>query len=371
MTDDAIQPDPSSSAQSPLGRAASPLSKALRSYGGLIALGILVVFVIQQDNRFLTGLNLANMGDQWAAVLIMAVGLTYVLAGSGFDISMGSTFALSAVLCVQLPVHHSPSVAAAVAIAAGAVVGLVNGLLVTWGNINPFVSTLATLQIVRGIALLYSNGQDEYLTDKASAPGSIFYILGTRVWGVPTSLIVAALILAVGDFVLAYTAYGRSIHAVGDNYEASYLSGLRVDAIRTSTYVVAGTTAGIAAVVFTARIGSAVATEGDFIVFTVIAAVFIGGITGWGGPTRMWRVVAGVALLAVLQNYFNFKSVNGFWQLIVTGMVILVAVGADSYGKHPHRRSVKARLAALRASGISIRNKHESDGLTDSTKRKD
>ena len=143
------------------------------------------------------------------------------------------------------------------------------------------------------------------------------------------------------------STYGRSLNAVGGNRDASYLSGIRVDAARIGSYVICGAAASLAGAIYVGRVGSAQGSVGSGIELTVIAAVLIGGTSIAGGEGAMWRTAAGVALLAVLQNYFNANNVNAFWQSVVQGAIIIIAVALDSYAKRPYSRPLRLVISGL------------------------
>jgi ribose/xylose/arabinose/galactoside ABC-type transport system permease subunit len=325
-------------------RAASAIRTALKSYGILFALGLLILVIQLQSGGFLTSENLFNLGGQWAAIGTMAAGETMVLIAGGFDLSVGTTYSFSATLAAyQLQHHQSIGVVILLVLALGAAIGLINGLLVTKANINPFVATLGTSQAFLGLALVYSNG------GTFNTSNNLIITLGSgRVGEVPVSLIVMGVVMVVLGGVLAWTVYGRLIYAVGGNFDASFLSGVRADAIRISTYMISGIMAATAGLMFLGRVGSAQASSTG-IEFNVLAAVLIGGISIAGGEGAMWRAFVGLALLASLQNFFFRTGVNDFWQQVVQGAVILLAVGLDAYPKRAHRRPLSATLGGWRA----------------------
>ncbi len=307
-----------------------------RDYGILVALAAFLIVVQTQNDTFFTQTNLLNIGQQWSSVGIMAVGMTFVLVGGGFDLSVGAVYAFSATLAAGIGAHHSAALAFAAALAMGAGVGLVNGLLITKVNVNPFITTLGTGQMIRGFALVYSGANILPLESH------FFTTLGDgHVGAVPVSFIILVVVFAVGAVVLARSVYGRWVYAIGGNDEASYLSGIRTDAVRTSTYVLSSTCAAFAGCIYVGRLGSGQASIGQGIEFDVIAAALIGGISIMGGAGAMWRTAAGLALLAVLQNFFNQTNVNGFWQSVVKGGIIVGAVAIDSFSKRPRKRPLR------------------------------
>ena len=322
----------------------------MQAYGILVALVVLIAIVQSQNAEFLSKENLLNIASQWAAVGIMAVGMTFVLIGGGFDLSVGATFAFSATLGASLVQGHPATQAVIVAVAVGVLVGAVNGFLVTAVNVNPFVTTLSTALMVRGAALIYSDGQN-YVVSRGSEGNAFFDWLGDgKIATVPVPLVILILAFVVGGALLSFTVYGRSVYAVGGNEEAAYLSGVRVALVRGSTYAIAGVLAAIAGLIWVGRLGSGAPNIGVGIEFDVIAAALIGGISLAGGEGAMWRAAAGVAFLAVLQNFFNQSHIDAFVQTVIKGLIILIAVAADSYAKRPHKRPLRATLASAAAS---------------------
>lgn len=330
---------------------------SVRDYGILVAIAIFIVIVQVQNDTFLTKDNLLNIGDQWAPVAIMAAGMTFVLIGGGFDLSVGSVLAFSATLSASLVASHSAVLAFIAAMALGVGVGVLNGLLVTWLNINPFIATLGTAQMVRGFALIYSDG-GTYRTSS-----EFLHSIGrSKIADVPVPVFIMLGVLIILGLVLAYTVYGRRVYAVGGNDEASFLGGVRTDRIRASTYVISGACAALAGVIYAGRIGSGQGNLAAGIELDVIAAALIGGISIAGGEGAMWRAAAGVALLAILQNFFNQANVGGFWQLVVKGGIIITAVGIDSYSKKRYRRPFSTTLKTAFGGGRS-RDQSPSPGI--------
>lgn len=314
-----------------------------RRYTIVLVLVLLGVVASAMNGQFLTVTNLFNMGQQWSSIGIMAIAMTFVLIGGGFDLSVGGTYACTATLTAALTQQGHPAIEVVVAVlAVGVVVGLANGLLVTKVHVNPLVATLGVGQIVTGFALIYSQGGAYNIT------GGFFAKVGSGYFGaVPVAFIVMVVLGIFAAFVLARSTYGRSLYATGGNAEASYLSGIRVDAIRITTYVLSGVSAGLAGMVYVGRVSSGQGNIGTGIELTVIAAVLIGGTSIAGGEGAMWRTAAGVALLAILQNFFDQSNVNSFWQYVVQGTVIIVAVAFGSMAKlnfgRTFRRYVRLR----------------------------
>ena len=330
-------------------RAASAVRTALKTYGILFALGILILVIQLQSGGFLTSENLFNLGGQWAATGTMAAGEAIVLIGGGFDLSVGTTYSFSATLAAYQLQHHQ---SIGVVIAARPRPGGSD-----WAG-QRSAGHEGEHQSVR------RHARNEPSVSRPS-PGlfkwrnlntsnNLIITLGSgRVGQVPVSLIVMAVVMIVLGGVLAWTVYGRLVYAVGGNFDASFLSGVRADAIRISTYVISGIMAAIAGLMFLGRVGSAQASSTG-IEFNVLAAVLIGGISIAGGEGAMWRRVRRLALLAALQNFFFRTGVNDFWQQVVQGAVILLAVGLDAYPKRAPSRPLGRHVWEL--AGVESRS---------------
>lgn len=318
-------------------RIGSMASQGLRRFGILVALVVLFIVVSATNSQFATSDNLFNIGQQWADVGIIAIAMTFVLIGGGFDLSVAGTYAAAATLSASMAQAGRPAVeVVAVTLGVGAVIGCVNGILVTKININPLITTLSTGEIVSGLALAYSHGT------VYNVSGGFLETMGSgHVGPVPDSVILMAVLAVIGGIVLARSSFGRSLYATGGNADATYLSGIRVDAVRITTYVLTGVAAAIAGMIYVGRVGTGQGNVGVGIELTVIAAVLIGGTSIAGGEGAMWRTAAGVALLAFLQNFFNQANVNTYWQSVVQGVIILVAVAFESYAKRKFRRPLK------------------------------
>jgi ribose transport system permease protein len=295
-------------------------------YGIVALLGALVVTASFVQSGFLQWANIQNILSQNAPVGIIAVGMTFVLIAGGFDLSVGSTLSLSAVLFASLAQRHSLGFAAAVALLAGIAVGLVNGLAVTRLGVNPFVATLGSASIIDGLTLVYSNGQ-AYYVERSS-----FTWLGSgRLGPLPVSVWILFVIFVAGGIVLAKTRYGRLVYSVGGNEEASRLSGIRVGLVRTTTYVLTGMLAGLAGLILASRVSDGQPAMAPSMTLDALAVVVIGGASLLGGEGTIWRTFVGLMILAVLTNVFFGSAVNPNWQLIIKGLIIIGAVSLDYF----------------------------------------
>jgi ribose transport system permease protein len=308
---------------------------ARRRYGSIIAqFGMVWAFVLLVIAgsiiypRLISVANIINIFSQNAPIGIVAVGMTYVMIGGGFDLSVGAVFALGACLFAAMSDPLGLWVAALVVIVVNAICGAVNGFIVTKLKVNPFVATLGTGSAFSGAAYIYSH----------SAPitpdNPAFQNLGTGAWlGVPISIWLMALIIAVGGFMLAKSVYGQSIYAIGGNNEAARLSGLRVDLLRGSTYVLTAVCAGVGGMIIASRLGVGQADMGTSVPLDTIAVVVIGGTSLLGGEGAMWRTVIGLLVLAVLANIFDSLAIATNYQLLAKGLIIVGSVALDIFAR--------------------------------------
>ncbi|MGW0734906.1 ABC transporter permease/substrate-binding protein [Streptomyces sp. NPDC002851] len=294
--------------------------------GALSALVVLLVALSLLSGDFLTTENLLNVGVQAAVTAILAFGVTFVIVSAGIDLSVGSVAALCATVLAWAATDAGVPVWLAVllAIGTGAACGWVNGALVAYGKLPPFIATLAMLSVGRGLALVISQGSPIALPDSVSA-------LGDTLGGwlpVPVLVMVAAgLITAV---ILARTYLGRSMYAIGGNEEAARLSGLRVPRQKMAIYALSGLFAAVAGIVLASRLASAQPQAAQGYELDAIAAVVIGGASLAGGVGKASGTLVGALILAVLRNGLNLLSVSAFWQQVVIGVVIALAVLLDT-----------------------------------------
>jgi ribose transport system permease protein len=316
----------------------------LRRYGAAIALLVLVCYVASQSPTFLSFSNFMNILSQWSPVGVMAVGMTYVILVGGFDLSAASGFALCAVVAAALGrAGFSPELSFSIAIGVGLAIGLINALLVCAVDINPFIATLGTGFMLSSVPFVVV--ENPFIL--VEQPG--FDTLGTGSWfGIPYTAILLVSFLAVGQVVLSKTPYGQWIYAVGGNPEASRLFGIRVQLVRGSTYVLSGFCMGVAAVISTSQLSYSASEQDPALVFDIIVSVVVGGTSLAGGFGSMWRTMAGLAILATLQNGLNLLQVNTYPQYIVKGCIIIMALSFDALASWfaVNERPIKRRRSA-------------------------
>ncbi|MFJ4692076.1 substrate-binding domain-containing protein [Streptomyces sp. NPDC088766] len=308
------------------GGGAAAVRRLLLDNGALTALIVLVVAMSALSGDFLTTDNLLNVGVQAAVTAILAFGVTFVIVSAGIDLSVGSVAALSAtVLAWSATSHGVPVVLAVVlAVATGIAAGLVNGFLIAYGKLPPFIATLAMLSVARGLSLVISEGSP------IAFPDSVSHLGDTLGGWLPVPVLVMVVMGLIAAFVLGRTYIGRSMYAIGGNEEAARLSGLRVKKQKLAIYALSGVFAAAAGVVLASRLSSAQPQAADGYELDAIAAVVIGGASLAGGTGKASGTLIGALILAVLRNGLNLLSVSAFWQQVVIGVVIALAVLLDT-----------------------------------------
>nr|WP_202438813.1 substrate-binding domain-containing protein [Streptomyces sp. SID8356] len=294
--------------------------------GALSALVVLLVAMSLLSGDFLTTQNLLNVGVQAAVTAILAFGVTFVIVSAGIDLSVGSVAALSATVLAWSATSAGVPVVLAVllAIVTGIACGFVNGALISYGKLPPFIATLAMLSIARGLSLVISQGSPIAFPDSVSR-------LGDTLGGwLPVPVLVMIAMGLLTALILGRTFIGRSMYAIGGNEEAARLSGLRVKRQKIVIYALSGLFAAVAGIVLASRLVSAQPQAAQGYELDAIAAVVIGGASLAGGVGKASGTLIGALILAVLRNGLNLLSVSAFWQQVVIGVVIALAVLLDT-----------------------------------------
>jgi len=292
----------------------------------LLALAALCIFTALMTDRFLSPINLTNILVQSSILAVIALGMTFVIVGGGFDLSVGSTAALAACVTAMVMVEAGTIAGVAAGIAAGAAVGLANGLIVAKLGVNPFIVTLGTMVLVRGLVFIVTGGTP---VGDSGLPAAFIAFGSGRLFGIHYLVWVPAVLLAVLSFVMQLTPYGRRIYATGGGREAAYLSGVLVERVIASTYVWCGALAGVAGVMLAARLQSGQPTAGESYELTAIAAVVLGGASLQGGEGTLYKSIIGVLIMVVLGNSLNLLNVDSYWQRVAVGAVIIAAAALD------------------------------------------
>ena len=302
--------------------------KFLQNYAVLILIAALMVALSVLSDSFLTGRNLLNILNQNAPLAIMASAMTLVIIAGGFDLSVAAIFAVGSVTAAWIALNVNPYLGLLIAPFVGLAFGYLNGLAITLLRVHSFLATIATALIFKGIAIAVSDGR------LISVRMDEFSWLGRgRFLGLFNSIWIMVIFALVLTFLLTRTTLGRQILSVGGNEEAAILSGIRTNRVKIATFAIAGFAAGLAAVIATSRVSLGQASAGEGMELQAIAAVILGGTSIYGGQGAVWRSLAGVFLLALVNNGFNILSADPFYRDFTMGLIILAAVGISAIGQ--------------------------------------
>lgn len=313
------------------GRVRGSSGQLLYRYAMVVAfLGLFVVMAVASPT-FRDPQNLANVLQQNSIIGIVSCGMVVMIISGGFDLSVGAVGASAAVAGAavfinlsSLPFGPFPAIVAAIAVAT--LCGLVNGLLIGKVGINPFVATLGTQTAIRGVLLIVTDGKPIY-----GVPSYFNWIGFGKLGPIPFAVIMWAAMILLTMFVLRSSRFGHYVYAVGGNKNAARLAGINVDRTYIGVYVFGGFAAGVAGVLALGTTLVAQPTAADTWPLTAIAAVVVGGVPLTGGSGGVWAAVLGTLLLGTVSNALNLLGVSPFWSPVVTGLVILTAVGLDSF----------------------------------------
>lgn len=309
----------------PRGAAAVDLISRYSMVGVLV---ILVIIAQVSVPGFLDAGNLEVVLVNTTSVGLVAIGMTFVLIGGGFDLSVGGIFAAAGVLYATLANSMPVGLAFALMVPIALAAGLINGLIITRLHVNPFVATLGSSSIFSGIAYLINS------TGAVTVTRSGFDSLGNAKWaGVHVEVWLLALFFVVGGAVLARTVYGRSVYIVGGNPDAARLSGMRVSTMQASTYALTALCAAIGGMLLASQTGVGQANVGVDVTLNSIAIVIIGGTSLRGGQGAMWRTLVGLLIIATIDSLFNRLAWDSATQSLAKGAIVIVAVALDSWSQ--------------------------------------
>ena len=306
---------------------------ASQGIGLLFLLVAMVVFFSWASPFFLSVNNVLNIGTNIAYIGIMAIAMTMVIVSGGFDLSVGAVVALTAVTVAKIhDMDVNIWIAVAAGFAVGPIVGLSNGLLVTKVGINPLITTLGTMSIVRGLAFVLTGGLTGTILDSG------FAVIGRgEVVGIPVPLIILIIWFVIASIVMSYTRFGRDLYSIGGNAEASRLAGIPVDRRKIAVYVISGSAASVAGIVLASQLGAGAPQSAAGVELTVITAVILGGTSLSGGKGTVWGTMLGVFIMGVLNNGLALLRVSSFYQEVFRGAVLLLAVAMDQLGQRRRR----------------------------------
>lgn len=316
------------------------IGNVLRRLIVLIVLIALSIYFTSQTDRFLQQGNLTNILQQNAAVIIVTVGMTLTMLIGGIDLSVGSVAALGGAVSAGLIVNNGLpfELSVMITLALGFGIGLVNGWLVVYGRLPPFVATLAMLGIARGLTLLYTNGRP------ISGMGESYTFWGRGqielplIGGIPAPILVAAVVVLLVMLLMNQTRYGLHVYAIGGNEETARLAGVPVNRVKMITYGLSGMLAALGGMLLTARLFSAQPQLGVGLELEAIAAAVLGGVSLFGGVGNVLGAVAGGLLVGVLTNGMNLLRVPSYQQQMIQGVVLVGAVAVDMLSKRLERR---------------------------------
>ncbi|MCP4164308.1 MAG: ABC transporter permease [Chloroflexi bacterium] len=295
----------------------------------LVVLALAILLTLSSDH-FLTKANILAIILGLSFNAIVAVGMTVLLASGGFDLSVGSTLAFAGAVAGYAMVFWDVPwpVGAFLGLVAGAIVGLGNGLLVSKVRVNPLIATLGMMSVVRGLVLLLTSG-----FGIPNLPDAFNQLAQGKLFGIQYPVYIMIVVVIVGDILLRRSRYFRQSYFVGGNEKSARLSGIRVGRVQIVNYIIAAVMASLAGLLLTARFGAASVSAGVGVELQVISAVVIGGASLAGGEGTVLGALLGVTLMALISNGLNLLGINVYWQTIIIGAVLIIAVAADSLSR--------------------------------------
>ena len=303
------------------------VGELIQEYGAFLALAVLVIGISIVSPEFRTGGNFLSLLRQSSINGLIAFGMTGVILTGGIDLSVGSVLALSTALCAGMISGGVPAgLAMLLALVIGTVLGAISGFLVTKGRLQPFIATLITMTVYRGLTMIFTDGKpisnlgDSFVL-KLVGKGNIF--------GIPVPVLLLILIFLLFYFLLTKTTFGRKVYATGSNWKCAQLVGVNINKTKVILYAISGLMASISGLILLSRLSSAQPTLGEGYELDAIASVALGGTSMNGGRGKIQGTLVGVLIIAVLNNGLNILGVSSYYQDVVKGLVILVAVLSD------------------------------------------
>lgn len=298
-----------------------------RKYATLAILCLFLISLSLLTDRFFTFRNLMNVGRQISLNAIISVGMTMVIISGGIDLSVGGIVALSGCLCASvLASTNNIILAVFTALAVGLIIGFSNGYLTSKTGIAPFIITLSSNSICVGATLVFTNASPIPLNNE------VFKQIGQgSILSIPAPIIIMLVIFIFSAYVMSKTKFGRYVYAIGGNERASKLAGIKVPQVKTMVYVISGVLSAFTAVIYVSRLSSGVPSLGTGYEMQAITAAVIGGASLSGGQGGIWGTLVGAVIIGILNNALNLLNVNSYFQNIVTGIVVLLAVLFDRF----------------------------------------
>ena len=298
------------------------LSMFLKRFGLLLVYALLGLGLSLLSDRFLTGANQINILRQATISGIVAIGMTLVILTAGIDLSVGSILALSAVITADLLKQGMPVLLAIfIALGIGALMGMVNGLIIARGKIPPFIATLGMLTVGRGLTLMYTQGKPF-----TGLPETFRFIGTASIGPIPMPIVIAAALFTLVAVILSRTRFGEYVYLIGDNPVAARLAGVNTSRMIVFVYMISGMCAALAGLILIARLDSAQPVIGVGYEFSAIAAVVVGGTSFSGGEGTLFGTLLGTLLIETLSNGLNLLNVSQLWEQVIKGAVIALAL---------------------------------------------
>lgn len=302
----------------------------------IATIALLVMMLFPDTNFFYTSFNLFDMLNSASTLMVVAFGITIVIIAGGIDLSVGGALSMAGIVMVKSMNAGMPMwLSIVAAILSGALIGVVNGYLVVYQKTEPFIITLGMSIFLIGLGMQITDAKPVY------PEGTELMMMGNgKFLGVPNLVIVMVLVFIGTYILLRYTQYGRNCFAIGGDYEVAEYSGIAVKPIKAFTYVISGSLAALAGVMVTAKLNSGSHLFGEMTALNVISAVVVGGVSLAGGVGGIPQAAIGYLFIAILQNVMNMMGVQPYPQRFILGMVIVLVIALDSYGRKLKREKV-------------------------------
>lgn len=311
----------------------------LKQFSTVIILVVLVAFFSIMTDSFLAAKNIFNILRQVAVLSILSVGMTFVIISGGMDLTVGSLLGLTGVICAKLLVEAqiAPVLAILITLLVGAAFGTITGILIVRLQVSAIVITLGMMTVARGLAYIISSGLPIY-----KIPESVVSLGQGYVGGIPIPVIIMLVIFIFAGFILNRSYFGRYIYAIGGNVEAARLAGVSVNKITVSLYSISGFLAGIAGTILMARISSGAPASGLGMEIEVVTAVVIGGVSVNGGKGKISGAFLGALIIGVLGTGLTIMNIGEYYQQVVKGLVLILAVAFDTFSNREKVKKIKA-----------------------------
>ncbi|WP_324825946.1 ribose ABC transporter permease [Sinanaerobacter sp. ZZT-01] len=314
-------------------RKETAIKEVIRKNKPFIVLFILALVMSFLSERFFTWGNIITVLRQTSINAVIATGMTFAILIGGIDLSVGSVLGIcGAVAATMIAAGMDVALTLLLTLLLGVGIGIVNGLLISKGRIQPFIATLGTMTLLRGATLVYTQGKP--ISTRGAEHAELFSKIGKGFFvGIPVPVYIMILVFIIAYYILRYMRIGRYIYSLGSNEEATIYSGIKVDRIKIFVYGAAGLLAALAGILVTARLGSAQPTAGEGYELDAIAAVVLGGTSMSGGVGSIFGTAIGALIIGILNNALNLMQVPSYYQGVAKGIVILIAVLLDRQQK--------------------------------------